>query len=465
MKEKINGTQNIQTGSTEEVKSESGREKRKKIIRRIIAMVLVVLLTSNLVLSVYSRVGFSSSDYEGTSQESAAAYLESSDEYINSDLLKRNYELLKLLGDKATFDDYNYATSYAIAGNDYAAAAEYLEKAISLYEYEDETLGGLYTKLGSLYCMLDKWTMAKNAFNSARMFSPDNADVWLLSAESYLQTGNYSSALYCMEHYGTLAELTADQLLIVSSMQLELGRYEDAAQSATEALEMEDCSRSDLLRIRTQANLLLGNTEKAYEDACTLTEAGEDSSELKAVRALYLETVADYAGALALYEEMIAEGSADELVYEEAIQCAYIAGDYDAMYSISKQGTELETEGDAVNSVFIKWLGISDLLAGNYLEAKISFDEYLELDPDNYEIIYFRALCNMGTAAYEAAVADFTVCIENDNLTDECRYNRALCYVILGNYLNARRDLQKVISSNSDEELTLEAKELYIQLG
>lgn len=427
---------------------------------RALALFLAVILVANIVLSAFTRVRFSSEDYTGTSQQSAAEYLESTDSYINSDFLRRNYQLLRQLGENATYSDFYSAASYAISGNNYVQAVEYLEKCTELFSGTDFDKAELYLKLGSVYCMVNRWNDARSAFNEARRANPDEPSVWLLSAEANLQLGSYASALKCMEHYETMETPTPDQYLVVAAMQMETGRYEDAIATATATLEMDGCNRLELLRVRTQANLLLGNMQAANEDAAIIAEEGEDIPELKAIRALYSETMGDYADALRLYREIIDAGNKDATVFEEAIQCAYIAEDYEAMVDISRSGLNLETEGDAVNATFLRWLGIALLLTDAYEESLEPFNEYLALNPEDAETAYFCGLGYMGAEDYDGAIKLFTDCIEAGVMKEESLYNRALCHMMNGWFSQAAKDLNQLIGITESEEMKAAAKEL-----
>ena len=431
--------------TNEQVKS------RRPLWIRGIALFVALLLLLEVGIFNASTVRFLREDYAGSDYESMADYLYENDGYLTADRLRRMRAVLRLLGTPDTFDEYYLAASVAIADENYSEAARHTEKCVELYEGSDRRLAELYVRLGCLYGLEDDWRSAGEAFSEAYSLDRENSSAILMLVESYLRQGEYVQALEAMETYGQAEPLSAAQLNAVATMQLSLGKTQEAIESCTAALDMEDADRAELLYLRAQAYLSLGETAKALADAQAYAEAGGSEDEAATMQAIVLEDAEDYAGALQVYLQMIERGEAAPGIYELAIERAYLIGDYETMLTLCEQVRQLELS-DEVALPFIKWSGVARLELGAYDEALKDIAAYLEKVPENPEILYLRGLAYMGTEHYRSAIGDFTAAMASEELMDKCLYNRALCWLLRDNSEKATADFSTILERNADPE-------------
>ena len=424
---------------------------RRPLLIRCIALFLAILMILEVGVFNASSVRFLREHYEKSDYETVANYLFENDEYLTADRLQRMRQVLRMVGTLDSFDDYYLASSVAIADENYTLATSCAEKCVELYEGNDGRLAELYVRLGCLYGLEDDWAAAGEAFSKARALDADNSSTILMLAESYLRRGDYAQALEAMESYGQREPLNAAQLNAVATMQLSLGMTQEAIDSCTQALSMAGADREDLLYLRAQAYLALGETAKALADVQAYAEAGGDADEAATMQAIAYEDLEDYAGALQAYLRMIEKGDASPGIYELAVERAYLIGDYGTMLALCEQVGQFELS-DEVRLPFIKWTGVALLESERYAEAREMLTAYLEQEETNPEMLYLRGLAYMGEEHYRSAIADFNAAMVSEDLTDKCLYNRALCWLLRENSEKATEDFSAILERNADPE-------------
>jgi len=430
-----------------------------RITIRIVSAALAVLMLLEVALYNASTVRFLREKYAESEYEKLADYLAEDDAYMNSSRLERMETVLESLKAPSEYEDYAKEASIAIANEDYGQAAEHLQKCVELYDGEDAGRAELQVKLGCVYGLLDEWGSACTAFEQAVALDAANTNGWLLLSESQIRLENYEKALDAVMTYRTLAELSAAQLLAVAEIQLTLGRNEDARDTCAEALALADCDPADAYYIRAQANYLLGDAEAAAADLKESLAAGNDSAEARKMLAVCSDSLGDHSTALASYRELIEAGETDQVMYEQAVQSAYLLEDYDSQAAIAEQA--IQTFGDDASAVFYKWLGVAKFEQNDYPAAEENLTRYLTDTEDGGEIVYLRGLARLAQEDYSGAGADFTTVIErSEALLDESLYNRGLCRMYLEDAEGAAEDFQAILDRDADPEVIALVMEL-----
>lgn len=432
---------------------------RYNLFFRILAGFLAVLMVAQVSLFNASSVTFFRDKFAGTEYETAAEYLAENDDYLNASRLQRMRDYIRSIGTPSTYEDYSVCASVAIADEKYDDAISYLTSAIGMFNGPAEERGGLMVKLGCLYGMTGNWAQAKRELEGAVKLNTMDASGWLMLAESSLRTGEYARALDAMQTYSEMVPLDVTQLTAVAAMQLSLGRGADAVETCTAALDMEGCNRAEVLYSRAQGYLLQGDLEKANEDIQAIQELDTDAVDVRVLEAVSLDAAKDYAGALEKYTAVLKDQPENLAIYEQAIQCAYLAEDYAAMVTLGSEALELPVE-EASAATLKKWVGIAQLELGEYETALNLLTDYLAVDDGAGEVHYLRALCSMALMDFESAVADFTAAAQTEGLTDECLYNRALCYIETGNAKKATADFEEILVRNQNPEVVRLTMEL-----
>lgn len=436
------------------------RRSRHPVAVRVIALVLAVLLLLEVGLFNASTVRFLRERYVESDYEDLADYLVQDDEYMSMTRLERMRAILANMLAPETYDDYEMAASIAVANEDYAKASEYLAGCIRLFEGDEKGLAELHVKLGCVYGLRDHWTMASSSFERAAEIDAENANAWLLLSESQLRLGDYEQALEAVLTYQSLAPLNASQYVAVAGMQLQLGRNEDAVESCTAALALDDCNRAETCYTRAQARYLLGDAAAAAADAEEALAAGESSMECRVLLAMCYDELGDYAASLPIYQGLLADGMTDESMYEQAVQTAYLLEDYETMISLAQEA--LRQPGDAAERVELyKWLGAAYIELQDYPAAEENLSIYFERAEGGGELYYLRGLARLAQENYPGAEADFTVTLEKaEGLIDESLYNRGLCRLWLEDAEGAAADFQLILDRGANPEIVEMVKQL-----
>lgn len=442
--------------------NESDNQKTKSrynLFFRILAGFLAVLMIAQISLFNASSVTFFREKFAGTEYEAAADYIAQNDEYLNATRLQRMREYVRSIGIPNTYEDYSVCASVAIADENYADAITYLSMAVDLFDGPADERGSLMVKLGCLYGMNGNWVRAKRELASAVKLNPSDTSGWLMLAESALRTGDYELALDAMQTYGEMVPLDVSQLSAVAAMQMSLGRGADAVETCTTALGMEGCNEAEFLYSRAQGYLLMGDMEKAGEDIQALRELNSDEVDVRVLEAIDMDARGDYSGALEKYTAILQNQPENLTIYEQAIQCAYLSEDYTSMVSLGTKALKLPMD-EAASANLKKWVGVAQLELGEYETAHSLLSQYLQVDEGAGEIHYLRALCSMALMDFDSAVEDFTLAAQTEGLTDECLYNRALCYIETGKAEEAAADFEEILLRNQNPEVV----ELTMQL-
>ena len=446
--------QNKENGSSEAGKASAKPKSSWPLPVRIIAALLAVLLVGELVLSNMANVKFNASKYANTEYSDAAEYLEENDEYLSATKLARMRAVVRTLQTPQNYEQYSLFASVAIADGEYAQAVEYINKCIELYEGgDDRELSELYIKCGCLWALQSDWDMAAEELEKGLELDPSNADGQLMIAEVYLRTEKYDKALEYMELYEKENSLDASQYIAIATMQFSLGRYSEAVNSCSLALEQESCDKASALYLRAQCYYMLEDYDKAQSDCEGCCEEGGDELEAKLLGAMCCENRGDTRGALDFYLDMIDAGLQDQSLYERAVSCAYTLDDYESMASVSASALEkLELEESSVLD-FKKWLGIAQLELENYADAEKNLSAYLAADDSLKELFYLRGLCRLSIEDYKGAEEDFTEAMSQEDIQDESQYNRAICRLQLEDSKGAAADFEEILNRGKDPEV------------
>ena len=90
-------------------------------------------------------------------------------------------------------------------------------------------------------------------------------------------------------------------------------------------------------------------------------------------------------------------------------------------------------------------------------EARMAEDaQYAaQIDADVLFSRYYRGIAHMQTGGYEAAIADFTACVEDGVNADTARFWRGACYLDAGDYATALEDFAFCSEAGVEEESCL----------
>ena len=418
---------------------------------RIIALILAVLLVGEIILSNSAAVSFSSQKYDDSEYQQAAEYIEQNDSYLTASKLARMRAVASMLGTPKTYDQFSLFASVAIADEDYAAAADYLLKAIEVCENENE-IPTIYIKIGCLMALDGNWEASAEYFNQAIELDGSNPDARLMLTEAYLNAGDYESALSSLEAYALLKELSSEEFDALIQLKINLGKYDEALASCGEAEQAGSLTEADAALYRAQVYYMKGDYPNALEHAEKCRNAGGDTVKTDSIIILCSEEAGDYETSLKACLELIDKDLAEFSIYQQGVQDAYTVADYDAVIRIGEKALEKFAENDDI-SVIRKWLGLSYFEKNDLTNAEINLGAVIDGGESAPELYYLRGICRMGSEKYREAVSDFTSSLASEELTDEALYNRGLCYIQLGDNEAASIDFQEIIDRDSDDDV------------
>ena len=437
--------------------SSGGRPPEKKrrgygLLLRLIALVLVVALFVGM-----TSVDFSLVRYQGTDQMAAAQYLMDQTTYLQENRFERLKSLLTQL------DSYSInlqAAERAIGRSDYDRAASFLEKAIPLCQ-DDQEQAELYIRLGCVYMLAEQPEPAMTAFDSGIQGKPEEAMPYLLRGQLRYQQGNLTGAAEDAGQYVDLGGAEAELLSVAASLCELGGDLEGALEALNRILgdSTPEASQAKTLAERGRVKYLLGQVEEAVADirqAKSLDENGLDGVHYAIVgmdafqNEDYETSQQDFLKAARLSQQNNAE------YYEQAILCAYMVGDYQA---VRDMGEEAQGKNFMTSTA---WLldGIALFSLEDYEAAELALTRSMDTGITPTGVYYYRGLTRLALGEYALAAQDFGEAIQLGESVLECTFNRGICYYALGENEKAVLDFQTVEQDSPDPALAASAAEM-----
>lgn len=437
--------------------SSGGRPREKKrrgygLLLRLIALVLVVALFVGM-----TSVDFSLVRYQGTDQMAAAQYLMDQTTYLQENRFERLKSLLTQL------DSYSInlqAAERAIGRSDYDRAASFLEKAIPLCQ-DDQEQAELYIRLGCVYMLAEQPEPALTAFDSGIQGKPEEAMPYLLRGQLRYQQGNLTGAAEDAGQYVSLGGAEAELLSVAASLCELGGDLEGALEALNRILgdSTPEASQAKTLAERGRVKYLLGQVEEAVADirqAKSLDENGLDGVHYAIVgmdafqNEDYETSQQDFLKAARLSQQNNAE------YYEQAILCAYMVGDYQA---VRDMGEEAQGKNFMTSTA---WLldGIALFSLEDYEAAEMALTRSMDTGITPTGVYYYRGLTRLALGEYALAAQDFGEAIQLGESVLECTFNRGICYYALGENEKAVLDFQTVEQDSPDPALAASAAEM-----
>ena len=430
-------------------------EKKRRgygLLLRLIALVLVVALFVGM-----TSVDFSLVRYQGTDQMAAAQYLMDQTTYLQENRFERLKSLLTQL------DSYSInlqAAERAIGRSDYDRAASFLEKAIPLCQ-DDQEQAELYIRLGCVYMLAEQPEPAMTAFDSGIQGKPEEAMPYLLRGQLRYQQGNLTGAAEDAGQYVDLGGAEAELLSVAASLCELGGDLEGALEALNRILgdSTPEASQAKTLAERGRVKYLLGQVEEAVADirqAKSLDENGLDGVHYAIVgmdafqNEDYETSQQDFLKAARLSQQNNAE------YYEQAILCAYMVGDYQA---VRDMGQEAQGKNFMTSTA---WLldGIALFSLEDYETAEMALTRSMDTGITPTGVYYYRGLTRLALGEYALAAQDFGEAIQLGESVLECTFNRGICYYALGENEKAVLDFQTVEQDSPDPALAASAGEM-----
>jgi len=345
----------------------------------------------------------------------------------------------------------------AINQEDYATARKYLN--IAFVYCDRETNPVMYADLLLKQACIDVIEGENNtallALDAALTVDPNLADAYLVATQIYTNEADFADAAACLDKY---IELSGETELYETLAQLhEANGNMDAAQAAYD--KFVAAGGADSKEAGFQAGLYRMESGKYAEAIEAFSAYAND--ETYGAGAMYNTGVCQMN--LGEYDKAVKAFTASEelggtfsgLYYNRGI-CYLMTEDW---ANGAKDFTRsIETEPYVEDAKYN--LGICRMQAGEYAEAVAIFTELIgdgdkssqpaesqEGKTVNDAVYYFRGVCNAALGNMEAALRDYTTCIEHGYELSQSYYQRAQVYAAMGDSEKQASDLESSLNA------------------
>ena len=344
----------------------------------------------------------------------------------------------------------------AINAEDYDTAKEYLSVCFAYCDPQTNPTmyADLLLKRACIDVIEEKNDMALLNLDAAIRVQPDLADAYLVRTQVYAVQGNVDAAIESLERY---IELTGDTSLYETVAQLNEAKGDIAAAQAAYDKYVEGAG-GEVAEAGFQSALYRMQAGQ-LEEAIAGFEAYADD-ETYAAGAAYNTGICkmnlgDYAGAIEAFTTCEKKGGAFEGLYYNRGVCALMSEQWESAAADFVKSVESEPYVDDARYN----LAICQMQQEQYEKAVATFTELIDGGKEQTEVgdeqtevgnektvndgaYYYRAVCNAALGNLEAAVADYTTCIDHGYELAQTYYQRAQVYAAQGDTENQNSDLQ-----------------------
>ncbi|MBQ7487697.1 MAG: tetratricopeptide repeat protein [Clostridia bacterium] len=378
-----------------------------------------------------------------------------------------------------TADTQMLDTTYTLALNainqeDYATARKYLNIAFAYCDKESNPImyADLLLKQACIDVIEGDNRIALLALDAALTIDPELADAYLVATQIYVDESDYMNAAACLEKYielskdtsmyETLAQLyeatgdldaaqeaydkyvaaggaTSQEAGFQSGLyRMESGKYAEAIEAFTPYADDETYGAGAMYNIGV-CQLNLNDFEAAVEAFSSCEEKGGTFNGLYYNRGICYMMMEDWADGSSDFARSIeTETFVDDAKYNMGI-CDMQQEKYEAAVATF---TELIGDGDASTSKAMISISTD---AQNTDEDKPADSQ--EEKVVNDAVYYFRGVCNAALGNLEAALRDYTTCIERGYELSQSYYQRAQVYAAMGDTEKQTSDLENSLSA------------------
>ena len=365
----------------------------------------------------------------------------------------------------AIVDTQKLDASYTLALNainaeDYDTAKEYLNVCFAYCDPQTNPTmyADLLLKRACIDVIEENNDMALLQLDAALRVQPDLADAYLVRTQVYAAQGEVDAAIENLEKY---IELTEDTSLYETVAQLNEAKGDIAAAQAAYDKYVEGAG-GEVEEAGFQSGLYRMQAGKLEEAIADFEAYAED--ETYGAGAAYnigicKMNLGDYAGAIEAFNTCEEKGGAFEGICYNRGVCALMSAEWeaaaadfaksiesepyvdDARYNLAICQMQQEDYETAV-ATFTELIGDGDTEATEETETEETGERMV-----NDGAYYYRAVCHAALGNLEAALADYTTCIDHGYELAQTYYQRAQIYAAQGDTEAQNADLQASLSA------------------
>ena len=358
----------------------------------------------------------------------------------------------------------------AINAEDYETAKEYLNVCFAYCDPQTNPTmyADLLLKRACIDVIEEKNDMALLQLDAALRVQPDLADAYLVRTQVYAAQGEVDAAIENLEKY---IELTEDTSLYETVAQLNEAKGDIAAAQAAYDKYVEGAG-SEVEEAGFQNGLYRMQAGK-LEEAIEAFEAYAEDETYGAGAAYNIGicrmNLGDYAGAIEAFNTCEEKGGAFEGICYNRGVCALMSAEWEAAAADFTKSIESEPYVDDARYN----LAICQMQQEDYETAVATFTELIgdgeaeeqtevkeeqtEVGEEQTEVesesvvndgaYYYRAVCHAALGNLDAALADYTTCIDHGYELAQTYYQRAQIYAAQGDTEAQNADLQASLSA------------------
>ena len=466
--------------------TDTGKGRDRKILTRVTAAVLAVIMLSGILVYRQAGVLVTPEPSENKAVRLAAQQLLAENEYANASRLARMGDLTGIfLHGRRTSADYDISGQIAAAQGEYEDASALTAKAIELYEGEDARAADLYFRMGYLQVLLNRYEDASRWLALGLELSP-SPEVRLVQAQVLVNLGETDAAMKEVAAYLETSEDAEKNLAELTNVYEAAGDFETAAGIYARLREATGNIEYALNEAYCQTSA--GHPEKAETvRSAYAADGGKELSSVDVMLGIGWLRGGAYEQAGGAFARAIEENYSDpESLYYYVVLCAYINGDYertceygDRLIARITRGEQAETAEFEVEkttgrldvklarmdvSSMCLMTGAAHVRLGNYEQAVDSLTACLAANQEEVYAHYLRGSCLLAAERYEEAIPDFDAALAAEEEPEKSHYSRGVCRMELGDRAGAVEDFEWVLFHGEDEELFQESGLLISQL-
>ena len=336
----------------------------------------------------------------------------------------------------------------SLSEGDFEAALRYADQCFAMDELLDDALrADIYLKQGYALMYSQRFEEALTALDTCLTLLPGAADAMLLKLQTYAAMGDTQSARAQAEAYLETYPEQTDVYSALGQLLAAAGDYAGAAEAYANYIASVEDAPASAYEMRGQCLLQMGCYEEAVADLTQAVDRGEEPQpRTHYLRAIARMQLGDNAAAIEDLDVCVAYLDAEEARMAE-----------DAQYTA-------QIDADVLFSRYYR--GIANMQAGGYEAAIADFTACVEDGVNAETARFWRGACLLDTGEYAAALEDFAFCSEAGVEEESCLYYTALCHMGLEDYETAVEGFTECLARNVMSEQALYNRGMcYLQLG
>ena len=305
----------------------------------------------------------------------------------------------------------------------------------------------IYNLKGKVAAGMNQHTEAISFYNTAIEKDPEFFYAYHNRGISYASMGEYKKAI---TDYELAKELnsSADVLLKSVEARTQLMDYKGAIEDYNKILE-NDANNTEILYGRGRLKFVINDLEGAITDFTQVISLAPQNGEAYYYRGVSYAKQKDFNSAKT---DLLKAKENKSNIEKSSYNLAKIYFEEQNKKQAQKELKNIDFETiDNQLKVDILQLQVSFAFSeSNFTQANNMLNQALEINPEKYELYYYRAITHEKLKTFAQGIDDLTVCIKNKAMLKESHYVRGILYINIRNTPAACSDFK--ISANMGHE-------------